>query len=152
MTQTLPRPEPLVAESLQASLVELLDLSLVAKQAHWNVVGPNFRPLHLELDEITELARTTSDQIAERLAAIGASPDGRPATVVTASGLDAFPAGYLQTATAVDLMTERLERIAAAHRDRIKRFDGGDLVSQGILIAIVEQLDKAAWMLRMQQR
>ena len=41
------------AESLQATLVELIDLSLQAKQAHWNVVGPAFRGVHLFLDEST---------------------------------------------------------------------------------------------------
>ncbi|RBL79441.1 DNA starvation/stationary phase protection protein, partial [Streptomyces cavourensis] len=29
----------LVGEALQGALVDLVDLSLVAKQVHWNVVG-----------------------------------------------------------------------------------------------------------------
>ena len=40
-----------VGNELQATLVELLDLTLVGKQLHWNVVGTLFRPLHLQLDE-----------------------------------------------------------------------------------------------------
>jgi starvation-inducible DNA-binding protein len=150
MTQTITRPETAVADMLQASLVELIDLSLVAKQAHWNVVGPNFRSLHLELDEITDLARTASDQVAERIAAIGTSPDGRARTIATAAHGDPFPAGFVDTASAVELMTARLEAIADANRERIAAMDA-ELVSQGILIALVEQLEKAAWMLRSQQ-
>jgi len=32
---------------LQATLVELIALSLIGKQLHWNIVGPGFRELHL---------------------------------------------------------------------------------------------------------
>ena len=31
------------AAELQAMLVDLIDLALIGKQAHWNVVGPHFR-------------------------------------------------------------------------------------------------------------
>ena len=37
---------------LQATLLDLVDLALTGKQLHWSVVGPNFRPLHLQLDEL----------------------------------------------------------------------------------------------------
>ena len=48
-----------VTNALQESLVDLIDLSLVAKQAHWSVVGPRFRSIHLALDEVS--AEFTSD-------------------------------------------------------------------------------------------
>ena len=38
-------------------LVDFIALSLTAKQAHWNIVGTNFRDLHLNLDEVTDIAR-----------------------------------------------------------------------------------------------
>jgi starvation-inducible DNA-binding protein len=38
--------------NLQSVLVDLIALHLQGKQAHWNIVGPNFRDLHLQLDEI----------------------------------------------------------------------------------------------------
>lgn len=53
--QTAPGVDTSVA--LQDTLVALIDLSLQAKQAHWNVVGPNFRPLHELLDEFTDAYR-----------------------------------------------------------------------------------------------
>lgn len=43
-----------VGRQLQATLVELIDLSLLGKQLHWTVVGPLFRPLHLQLDELID--------------------------------------------------------------------------------------------------
>ena len=50
-------PNETVTKALQATLVEFIDLALVGKQAHWSVVGPQFRSIHLELDEIVDLAR-----------------------------------------------------------------------------------------------
>ncbi|WSP85435.1 hypothetical protein OG289_42760 [Streptomyces sp. NBC_01235] len=41
-----PLPEParqVTYDALQSTLVDLLGLSLVGKQAHWNIVGPRFR-------------------------------------------------------------------------------------------------------------
>ena len=35
-----------VRNRLQPLLVDLLELSLTGKQLHWNVLGPNFKPLH----------------------------------------------------------------------------------------------------------
>ena len=66
---------------LQRALIEITALSLVGKQIHWNVVGPNFRDLHLNLDEVVDIAREGSDEVAERMRAINAVPDGRPATI-----------------------------------------------------------------------
>ena len=51
-------------ESLQRVLVDLVELALQGKQTHWNLVGPNFRDLHLQLDEIVLAARTFADVVA----------------------------------------------------------------------------------------
>src|SRR5699024_2771524 len=68
-----------LSKNLQTVLVDFIALSLTAKQAHWNIVGTNFRDLHLNLDEVTDIARAGSDEIAERMRALQASPDGRAA-------------------------------------------------------------------------
>jgi starvation-inducible DNA-binding protein len=39
---------PALAASLQAVLVDLIELHPHAKQTHWNVLGHNFRDLHLQ--------------------------------------------------------------------------------------------------------
>lgn len=60
-----------VGEQLQATLYELVDLSLIGKQLHWAVVGPLFRLLHMQLDELVESWRELADTIAERAVALG---------------------------------------------------------------------------------
>lgn len=49
---------------LQSVLVDLLELQLQGKQAHWNVVGTNFRDTRRQLDDIIDAARGFSDVVA----------------------------------------------------------------------------------------
>jgi starvation-inducible DNA-binding protein len=144
------KPKKTTVKDLQATLVELLDLSLVGKQAHWNVVGSHFRSIHLQLDEIVDIARLSSDRVAERLATIGASPDGRAETVATSSELAPFPEGFVAGTDTVKLVTAAMETIADRMRERIVRIGEDDPVSQDILIGISDEVEKAAWMLRAQ--
>ena len=66
-----------VGQALQGALIDLIDLALLAKQAHWNLTGRNFKVVHEHLDEVVALARTGQDDVAERAVAIGVNPDGR---------------------------------------------------------------------------
>ena len=144
------KPKKTVAKDLQSTLVELIDLSLLGKQAHWNVVGSHFRSIHLQLDEIVDIARLSSDRVAERLATIGASPDGRAETVATSSELAPFPEGFVAGTDTVKLVTAAMETISGRMRERILRIGDGDPVSQDILIGTSDEIEKAAWMLRAQ--
>jgi starvation-inducible DNA-binding protein len=139
-----------VTKGLQATLVELVDLSLLGKQAHWNVTGMHFRSVHLELDEIVDFARLAGDRVAERLVTVGASADGRAETVSSTSELAPFPAGFVDSSETVRLVSEAMDTIAGRMRKRIARIGDADPVSQDILIGTLDELEKAAWMLRAQ--
>ena len=152
MTQALQTPPTSVAAvALQDTLVELIDLSLQAKQAHWNVVGPNFKPLHELLDEFTAEYRAWYDDVAERLAAIGVAPDGRASTVGANTPLAQLPEGQLEDRALVALVEERVTSVAGRVRERMERLGEHDLVSQGLLIRIGGGLEKQVWMLRAQR-
>ena len=144
------KPKKTIVNDLQSTLVELVDLSLLGKQAHWNVVGAHFRSIHLQLDEIVDIARLSSDRVAERMATIGASPDARAETVATGSELAPVPQGFVTGTDTVKLVTAAMESIADRMRERIIRIGEDDPVSQDILIGISDEVEKAAWMLRAQ--
>jgi starvation-inducible DNA-binding protein len=141
-----------VVDVLQPLLVELTDLALTGKQAHWNVTGPQFLSVHGQLDTLVDDARGWGDEVAERLLAVGASADGRVTTVAAASPFAEFPAGPVSTDKAIGLVVERLDQVIAASRERIDRLDEADLVSQDLVIAIVAGLEKHQWMFSAQQR
>lgn len=153
-TMTAPKTEEWraqAAEDLQAALVELLDLALQGKQAHWNVTGPRFRPLHLQLDEMVEQYRTWSDQVAERVTALGTWPEGQARQVTEETPFAELPAGPLPDEQVVAAFVERLTAAADRLRKRVERLDQVDLVSQGVLLEVLGGIEEQLWMLRAQQ-
>jgi starvation-inducible DNA-binding protein len=131
---------------LQATLVDLIDLSLIAKQAHWNVVGSNFRSAHLQLDELVSAARQYVDDVAERANAIGISPNGKVRTVVESSGIPEFPDNWQTVENTVASIVRILGELIKRLRKRIEETDKSDLVTQDLLIEIAAELEKQHWM------
>jgi starvation-inducible DNA-binding protein len=140
-----------LATHLQRVLVNLIALHLNAKQAHWNVVGHNFRDLHLQLDEIVDDARGASDTIAERMRALDTVPDGRPRTVASADQ-PAIDPGELDTSVIVDVVTAQLRHTAGALREIHDDVDAEDPSTSDLLHTIIDQLEKQAWMLSAENR
>ncbi|MGW7044105.1 Dps family protein [Streptomyces avermitilis] len=135
-----------VAEALQGALVDLVDLSLVAKQVHWNVIGPRFRSIHLQLDDVVDTARLHSDTVAERAATLGVSPDGRAVTVANTSGIGETAAGWIQDKDAVGMLVTALGAVISRMRERVESTADADPVSQDIFIGITADLEKHHWM------
>ncbi|WLW50616.1 Dps family protein [Streptomyces sp. YU58] len=133
-------------DALQSTLVDLLGLSLIAKQAHWNLVGPRFRSIHLQLDEVVTAAREFSDTVAERAAALGLPPDGRPETIASAFTLPGPKEGWVRDTEVVGVMVESLETAIGRLRERIAATDEPDPVTQDLLITITAELEKQRWM------
>ncbi|BBY29835.1 DNA starvation/stationary phase protection protein [Mycolicibacterium sediminis] len=143
---------PALTASLQRVLVDLIELHLQGKQAHWNVVGTNFRDLHLQLDELVDVARTGSDTVAERLRALDAVPDGRSDTVAAATSLPRFPAYEINTTEAVDLITTRVYATVDTMRDVHDGVDAEDPTTADILHQLIDGLEKLAWLIKSENR
>jgi starvation-inducible DNA-binding protein len=133
---------------LQATLVELIDLSLIGKQLHWNIYGRPFKPLHEHLDELVDSWHDLADTVAERAVALGFSPDGRAATVSSDSEIGAVDTGALDTDAALHTLIPRVADVTERIRGRMDRLGELDLASQDVLIEIVRELEKQLWMLR----
>ncbi|TVL92665.1 Dps family protein [Streptomyces sp. SAJ15] len=135
-----------VGDALQGALVDLVDLSLVAKQVHWTVVGPRFRSVHLQLDEVVATARQHADIVAERASAIGVAPDGRAETVAKTSGIDTVKDGWSKDTEAVRTLVAALHAVIGRMRQRIDATAEPDPVTQDILIGLTRDLEKHHWM------
>ena len=133
-------------EALQGALVDLTNLTLAAKQSHWNLVGRHFRSIHLQLDEVVAIARKYTDDVAERAAALGVSPDGRAGTVAGESGFPHPPAGWLKDSEVLDSTVATLGWVIDRMRDRIAATDEPDPVTQDLLIQATAELEKQSWM------
>jgi starvation-inducible DNA-binding protein len=141
-----------LTDSLQAVLVDLIELANQGKQAHWNLVGPNFRDLHLQLDEVIEATREFSDEIAERMRALHATPDGRTRVVAEATTLEQFPGGEVLTIDTADMVTARLEAAVATCRRVHDAVDEEDPTSSDLLHQIIQKLEQFAWMISAEHR
>ena len=149
-TLEVPHEREGVGQQLQATLHELVDLSLIGKQLHWAIIGPLFRPLHLQLDELVESWHELSDTVAERAVALGFVPDGQASAVAAGSPLAPVARGSLEAHVVVRDMTRSVAEISERVRERMNRLGDVDLASQDVLIEVVRELEKQQWMLRAQ--
>lgn len=72
---------------LTQQLADALDLGLQAKQAHWNVKGPNFIGLHTLFDQVAEQLEEFTDEMAERAVELGGTALGTVQVIVGTSRL-----------------------------------------------------------------
>lgn len=135
---------------LQATLVELLDLSLVGKQLHWSIVGSHFRPLHEQLDELVESWHGLADTVAERAVALGYWPDGQPGAIAAASRAAPVERGAVRDELALAQIVQRVAEVAESTRERMDRLAELDVVSQDVLLGVVRKLEEQLWMIRSQ--
>ncbi|MCZ2404371.1 DNA starvation/stationary phase protection protein [Paenarthrobacter sp. Z7-10] len=135
-----------LSTTLQSVLVDLIELNIQGKQAHWNVVGKNFRDLHLQLDEIVAAARVFADEVAERMRALHALPDGRSTTVAASTSLEQYPGGLVDTKDVAKLVVARLEGTVATMRTVHDEVDEEDPTTADILHAVIAKLEQFAWM------
>jgi starvation-inducible DNA-binding protein len=139
-----------VGQQLQATLVELIDLSLLGKQLHWTVVEPLFRPLHQQLDELIDSWRELADTIAERAVAIGSCPDDQSATIAGETALRGVDRRELEGTVVVREVTNRLAAVAERARVRMDRLGDLDAAIHDVLIEVVRALEQQHWMIRVQ--
>ncbi|MEM8835968.1 MAG: DNA starvation/stationary phase protection protein [Planctomycetota bacterium] len=136
-----------VSQQLQAVVTGLIDLSLAAKQAHWNLVGPNFKAVHEQLDEVVETFRAHSDELAERMITLGTPPDGRVQFVAESTSLEPMPTGKMSDTDALRLIAARVAAFLKTARDAQGTVADPDPISEDMLITMIAEVEKHHWML-----
>ncbi len=134
------------ASTLQSLVPELVALTLDAKQAHWNVTGPAFLPLHELTDTLAADLRDWTDRLAERAVALAHAVDARPATVA-AEATGSLPAGWLADHEVVRELANRIGAIAARMTESLSVLELSDPVGHDAAIETIEGLEKYQWML-----
>ena len=140
------KASPTLTNNLQAVLADLIELHIQGKQAHWNIVGTNFRDLHLQLDEIVDAARQFADDTAERMRALHALPDGRSSTVAESTSLAQFPEGLISTKDAIERIVAALEAAVGTMRKVHDEVDEEDPTTADLLHEFIAKLEQYAWM------
>ena len=135
---------------LQATLIDLVDLALTGKQLHWSVVGPQFRALHLQLDELVDSWHDLADSVAERAVTIGTFPDGQAGAVAARSESKPLHVGAIEDHEVVRELAHRIAETSELARARMDRLGELDAASQDVLVDVVRTLEEQQWMVRAQ--
>jgi starvation-inducible DNA-binding protein len=138
----------LVAKLLNDRLADLIDLQLQAKQAHWNVKGPNFIALHELFDDIAEELEEFVDTVAERLTALGGIAEGTVQAVGKRTGLKPYPVDLSAGRDHVDALSTAVAACGKSIRASIDRAtEAGDADTADVFTEVSRGLDQRLWFL-----
>jgi starvation-inducible DNA-binding protein len=133
---------------LNRQLADTFDLFGQAKQAHWNVKGPQFFALHELFDKLAEEVEGFVDEIAERATALGGLAHGTVRMAAKASRLPEFPSDGFDGGAVVDALAMRYAILGASTRSAIAEAnEKGDFDTADLFTGISRGLDKSLWFL-----
>ena len=137
-----------IAEGLKRLLADSYTLYLQSHNFHWNVVGPQFRDLHLMFEEhYTELAGAV-DEIAERIRTLGVSAPGTFKEFSKLSSINEVE-GNPSANEMVKILTKGHEKIVKTCRNVLKLTE--NVTDESTLALVSDRMrihEKTAWMLR----
>lgn len=136
-----------VEQFLSPVLHDLIALAVNTKQAHWHVRGENFMGVHVFLDDVVAHAQDAGDTIAERVVALGLPVDGRIGTVAKRASNPEMSPGFQQSNVTVAEVVAQIDATLDTVNAAVEGLDDIDVVSQDLVIAIAQQLDKDRWFL-----
>lgn len=137
-----------VVKTFSPLLAGMIDLQLRAKNAHWNVRGAGFLPVHEMLDKLTEDIEDYADLIAERVIQLGGPARGLLPDVAAESKLKPYEVIDNHVAIHLEAMAESIAQIGKDVRAGIDASDkANDADSADILTEISRGLDKWLWFL-----
>jgi starvation-inducible DNA-binding protein len=137
-----------IADLLQKQLSTYNDLHLTLKHVHWNVVGPNFIGVHEMIDPQVELVRGYADEVAERIAALGRSPQGTPGAIIKDRTWDDYSVERDTVQAHLAALDLVYTGVIEDTRKCIKTLEDLDLVSQDMIIDHTAELEKFQWFVR----
>ncbi len=134
-------------EMLNEHLADAIDLHLQAKQAHWNIKGPNFVGLHDLFDRVAAQAAEYSDLIAERAVALGGLARGTLQAVSAQSQLREYPLEGGDWRAHVHSMQDALATFGRGVRKAIDDATAlNDADTADLFTEISRGVDKSLWM------
>jgi starvation-inducible DNA-binding protein len=133
---------------LNQHLADTFDLYGQAKQAHWNVKGPQFHQLHELFDELADQVLEYVDLIAERATALGGTALGTVRMAAGKTRLGEYPLDAVGSMEHVEALAERFAALAATTRSAIGAAeDLGDADTADLFTEVSRGLDKGLWFL-----
>jgi starvation-inducible DNA-binding protein len=132
---------------LQARLADAIDLASQAKQAHWNVKGPNFMALHELFDQVAATVQDHADVIAERITTLGGAAEGTARVAAKRSTLGEYPLEIITGRAHVAALAGAIAAFGARVRRNIDdAVEAGDQATADLFTEISRSIDKSLWL------
>ena len=135
-------------KALQQLTVDLLALHNMYKEAHWDLTGPLYVPLHEYFQQQADFYLQQADLFAERVLHLGASVDGRFSTIASTTKLAELPDGYLTDDHSLKLLLDRVTVLQKEIYDLIGETEASDPPTANKLQDLAYSVDKNLWQLR----
>lgn len=135
-----------VIEILNNRLADCIDLTTQAKQAHWNVKGPQFIALHELFDKVAASITEYADLIAERIMQLGGSAEGTARVAAKRSSLTEYPLEISDGSDHVEALSDALAKFGREARHAVDQTDElGDVDTADIFTEVSRGIDKWLW-------
>jgi DNA-binding ferritin-like protein len=135
-------------KGLQQLTVDLLALYNMYKEAHWDLTGPVFLPLHEYYQRQAGFYLQQADLFAERVLQLGSVVDGRFSTIARTTKLAELPEGYLTDDHSLKLLLDRVSVLQKEIYELIRETESSDPPTSNKLQDLAYSVDKDLWQLR----
>jgi starvation-inducible DNA-binding protein len=133
---------------LNRQLADAIDLGLQAKQAHWNVKGPQFVALHALFDEAAHTFDELADELAERAVELGGVADGTLQAVTAASHIPGYDRTLLAGADHLEAVGAGVVVFTRSTRTAIDAASAvGDAATADLFTEVCRIADRLLWKL-----